>query len=145
LSKSIAFQWPRIGGWFRLGVAGAAILAAQACAPSNAQPAAPHTPAAGSVERRDIFAAMRRMGDDHTRVFVVRYLEVEDGWGWVISDPQSPDGRNHFETESALLHLEGGVWRVVDRPCSEGDCDPTKEMARIRAAHPAAPAAVFPH
>jgi hypothetical protein len=88
--------------------------------------------------------AMRTLGDNHTRVFVVRALEVEDGWAWMAGDPQSPDGLSHFESESALLHKDNGVWKVVDQPCAEADCDPAKELARIRAAYPAAPPGIFP-
>jgi hypothetical protein len=112
-------------------------------APLCAQPA-PYTPVPGSTERNAIFDALRTLGDNHTRVFVVRYLKVQNGWAWVTGDPQSPDGKSHFETESALLRNDGTGWKVLDQPCSEGDCDPAKEIARIRAAYPDAPARIFP-
>jgi hypothetical protein len=87
---------------------------------------------------------MRAKGDDRNRVFVMRYLMVQDGWAWMVADPQSPDGKNHFEPESALLRRDGKGWKVVDQPCGEGDCDAGKELARIRKASPAAPPRIFP-
>jgi hypothetical protein len=111
--------------------------------PSYAQQA-PYTPPAGSEERKAILNAMRALGDIHDRVFVLRYLKVQKGWAWLMGDPQSPDGKNHYESESALLRNEGAGWKVLDQPCTEADCDSKKEMARIRAAYPKAPADIFP-
>jgi len=105
---------------------------------------APYTPAPGSPERKAIFDAMRSIGEDRTRVFVVKYLKVADGWAWMSGDPQSPDGASHFETESALLHKDGNSWRVMAQPCGEGNCDWDSEMARIRKTFKQAPAGIFP-
>jgi hypothetical protein len=99
---------------------------------------------AGSPERKAIYAALAATGDDHARIFVVQSLKVENGRAWTSVNPESADGRQHFEPESALLQKVGGHWQVVDQPCGEGDCDPAAEVARIRAAHPAAPADIFP-
>jgi hypothetical protein len=126
--------------WMRLTIVGFIVLFSAA---ASAQPAA-YTPEPGSAERKAIFDAMRKLGDNPTRVFVVRYLKVQDGWAWVTGDPQSPDNTSHFETESALLRNAGGGWKVLDQPCGEGDCDFKKELARIRAAHPSAPEGIFP-
>src|ERR1700680_4887824 len=125
-------------------LAGAALALTVTVQPVAAETGA-HTPPAGSVERTAIFDAMRALGDNHDRIFVVRYLKVADGWAWVIADPQSPDGKQKYETESALLHATGAGWRVVDQPCSEDGCDDKQELARIRAKFPAAPAAIFPN
>jgi hypothetical protein len=111
--------------------------------PSYAQQA-PYTPPAGSEERKAVLNAMRALGDIHDRVFVLRYLKMQNGWAWFMGDPQSPDGKNHYESESALLRNEGAGWKVLDQPCTEADCDSKKEMARIRAAYPKAPAGIFP-
>jgi hypothetical protein len=111
--------------------------------PSYAEQA-PYTPLAGSAERKAIFNAMRAQGDIHDRVFVLRYLKVQNGWAWLVGDPQSPGGKNHFESESALLRNDGTGWKVLDQPCTEADCDDKKEMARIKAASPKAPAGIFP-
>ena len=104
----------------------------------------PYTPPAGSEERKAILNAMRALGDIHDRVFVLRYLKVQNGWAWLMGDPQSPDGKNHYESESALLRNEGTGWKVLDQPCTEADSDSKKEMARIRTAYPKAPAGIFP-
>jgi hypothetical protein len=102
-----------------------------------------HTPPPGSPERRAIFDATRKIGDIPDRVWVVRFLKVEDSWAWVSGAPQSPDGRQRYEPESALLHRKGGYWAVVDQPCAEEDCDAAHELARIRKRFPAAPKAIF--
>lgn len=111
--------------------------------PSYAQES-PYTPVAGNQERKAIFDAMRARGDNHDRVFVVRYLKVQNGWAWMTADPQSPDGKSHYESESALLRNDGTGWKVLDQPYTEADCDDKKEMARIRTAYPKASAGIFP-
>jgi hypothetical protein len=103
-----------------------------------------HVPPAGSAERKAILDAMRALGDNHDRIFVVRYIKVAAGWAFLTVNPQSPDGKQHYETESALLQQTTAGWKVVDQPCGEGDCDDKQELARIRAKFPAAPAAIFP-
>jgi hypothetical protein len=103
-----------------------------------------YTPPTGSPERKAIYEALRQTGDDHTRVFVVLSLKVDNGWAWTSVNPESADGKQHFEPESALLQKVGSRWQVVDQPCGEGDCDPATEVARIRTAHPAAPVDIFP-
>ncbi len=104
-----------------------------------------HVPPVGSVERKEIFDAMRAPGDHRDRVFVVRYLKVAGSWAWVTVNPKSTDVKQRYETESALLHKSGAGWVVVDQPCAEDGCDDKKEQARIRAKFPAAPAAIFPN
>jgi hypothetical protein len=104
----------------------------------------PTNPPPGSTERKAILDAMRARGDLHNRIFIVRYLKVQGGWAWLIVDPRSPDGKNQYETESALLHKEVPGWKVADQPCTDEGCDDKAEMARIRAAYPNAPRAIFP-
>lgn len=106
------------------------------------QPA--YTPAAGSPERRAIFDALRAAGQDRGRVYVPSHLKVADGWAWVVAEPRSRDGASRFEPERALVRREGARWSVVARPCGEEACDDARETARIRAAFPRAPAAIFP-
>jgi hypothetical protein len=106
--------------------------------------AGPHTPATGSPERKAIFDAMRRLGDLPNRVFVVKYLKVQDGWAWTATEPKSSDGAQQYEPESALLHFQDGIWKVIDQPCGEEGCDLKQEIIRIRAANPKAPAGIFP-
>ncbi len=105
----------------------------------------PHTPKPGTPERKAIADAMRAKGDDHSRVFVVRYLMVQDGWAWIVAEPRSSDGENHYETESALLRKDAKGWKVVDQPCSEVNCEADHELARIKQAFPAAPPRIFPN
>lgn len=119
-------------------------LATLLSAPLALAEQSPYTPKPGTAERKAIADAMRAKGDDHNRVFVVRYLMVQDGWAWIVADPRSPDGRNHYETESALLHQDGKGWKVVDQPCGEADCDAATELARIKKTFPDAPARIFP-
>lgn len=103
-----------------------------------------HTPAKGSAERKAIMDAMRAKGGDPDRVFIVRRLKISGNWAWLDCDPQSRDGSNHYEPESALLRNSGGKWKVVDQPCGEGDCDFDSEVSRIRDENPQAPDAIFP-
>lgn len=109
---------------------------------SLAQPAA--TPSPGSPVRKAIMDAMRATGEDKTRIFIVRRLSVANGWAWLDVAPQSRNGRNRYESESALLRQRGEAWAVVDQPCSKAGCDTKKEVRRIRGAFPGAPASIFP-
>lgn len=54
-------------------------------------------------------------------LFVVKHLKVKDGWAWVHTLPQSPNGKNHYEDVSALLHLKGHRWEIVELACTEED------------------------
>ena len=76
----------------------------------------------GSPVRRAILDALRqemkRFGS-FKMLFVVRSLKVKDGWAWVHTLPQSPDGKNHYEDVSALLHLKGDTWEVAELACTE--------------------------
>ena len=87
--------------------------------------------------------ALRKMGDLPDRVFMVRTFRIQRDWAWVVADPQSSDGKQRYETQSALLRNVGGSWKVVDQPCTEESCNTTNAMLRIRHAHPKAPAALF--
>ena len=123
-----------------------ALLAASvsAAAAPSAFAAKVYTPPKGSTERKAIMNALRAKGDDQDRIFVVRYLKVSQGWAWATVDPQSSDGQNHYETESALLRKTGKTWKVIDQPCSEADCDGDEEIARIQDENPDAPEEIFP-
>ena len=76
----------------------------------------------GSPIRRAILDALRQKMKSLSglnMVFIVRSLKVKDGWAWVHTLPQSPDGKNHYEDVSALLHLKGGSWEVTELACTE--------------------------
>ena len=59
----------------------------------------------------------------------MRYLRVAKDWAFITGDPQSADGKQHYEAESALLHKVNERWGVVDQPCAEADCDEHAEIA----------------
>jgi hypothetical protein len=76
-----------------------------------------HAPAPGTVERRQILAALRdevRRWHKLEVVFVVDELRVVGNWAWIWTRPESPDGRNHYEGVGGLLHREQDQWRVVE-------------------------------
>jgi hypothetical protein len=120
-----------------------ALMLSVARSPALAQTTGVHTPATGSVERKAILDAMRS-GDNPDRSFVARYLRVSKGWAWITGDPQSVDGQQHYEAESALLRQEKERWVVVDRPCTEADCQERAEILRMLAKFPTAPSTIFP-
>jgi hypothetical protein len=120
-----------------------ALMLAVARSPALAQTTGVHTPAAGSAERNAILDAMRS-GDNPDRIFIVRYLRVSKSWAWVTGDPQSADGQQHYEAESALLHKDTERWIVVDRPCTEADCKERAEIVRMLAKFPTVPSTIFP-
>jgi hypothetical protein len=127
-----------LGSAFALGFA-ALLLPGDAGAKSSIR-----TPAKGSAERKAILDGMRAAGGDATRVFVVRWIRTDGAWAYVVADPQSKDGRNRYETESALLQKAGKAWLVVDQPCAEEGCDPDSEIVRLMQENPAAPREIFP-
>jgi hypothetical protein len=75
----------------------------------------------GSAERKLILDALRNEMQQHgiEMVFVVRHLKVKDGWAWVHTLPQSPNGVSHYEDVSALLRKSGAGWEVVELPSAE--------------------------
>ena len=81
-------------------------------------------------------------------VFVVRYLKVKDGWAWAHTLPQSPDASNRYEDVSALLHLQDGVWTVVEIPCGEEenpDClNGPEYFSGLQRRFPDVPTVIFP-
>ena len=106
--------------------------------------AGPTTPPEGSPEREAIFAAISAGRGQGELTFVTSHFLMQGDWAWLTAAPQSKDGTQHYETESWLLNKAAGGWKVVDQPCAEEGCAPKQELARIRAAHPEAPAGIFP-
>jgi len=112
-----------------------------------------YMPARGSAERAAILDAMRahrRRFDPQRVIFVVSYLRVQRGWAWASVRPQSPDGRSHYEDESALLRRRAGRWEVVETMPAAGEREgtPTEEdcawFQQLRWRLPALPTAVLP-
>jgi hypothetical protein len=127
-----------------IGPVAAAVVLAAAQSPVVAQTTGVHTPATGSAERAAILDAMRARGDNHDRIFAVRYLRVSKDWAFVTGDPQSSDGKQHYEAESALLHKVKDRWSVVDQPCAEADCNERAEIVRMLGKFPGVPSTIFP-
>jgi len=76
---------------------------------------------------------------------------IKDGWAWVQANPQSPDGKNHFEPAWSLLRKQGGQWKVLYmRPCcgecaDDPDCADDKRLYRmLKRTWPEAPEEIFP-
>jgi hypothetical protein len=83
-----------------------------------------YTPASGSIERREILDVVRlKVKELHELdvVFVVKTMNVCDGWAWVHTLPQSKDGGSRYEDFYALLHKKKGKWTIVEIPCTEPD------------------------
>jgi hypothetical protein len=109
------------------------------------------TPPPGDPLRAQVLEGLRReMARTHglELIFVVEELNVKDGWAWVATEPQSPDGTNRYEPVSALLQQRGGAWRVVEMPCTEVDNPECLGEAgyfkRLRARYPSIPVEVLP-
>jgi|YNPBryantNP2012_1023418.scaffolds.fasta_scaffold02273_8 hypothetical protein len=110
--------------------------------------------AKGSQERKAILDALRKalspLISDRI-VFVVKHLKVKNGWAWVETYPQSPDGTAKYEPVDALLHKEGNEWVVkAMRPCcgeyaDDPDCVDIKRYYRkLMREFPSVPAGIFP-
>jgi len=108
------------------------------------------TPPAGSGLRKEILDGLRReLLQLHgvKVVFVVENLLVKDGWAWLDSRPQSPDGTKSYEDVSALLHQENSNWKVAEIPCTEidnPDClGDAGYITRLQQRFPTAPLALI--
>ena len=123
-----------------------ATATAQDCQEQNT-----YTPEKGTQERKDILDALRenvyKMHNTEV-VFVVRYLKVYDGWAWVHTLPQTPDGSNMFEDLLALLHQENDQWKVIEIPCAEEDnplCITSEDYYQnLIKRHPGLPECILP-
>ncbi|MBV5326081.1 MAG: hypothetical protein JZU65_00360 [Chlorobium sp.] len=82
------------------------------------------TPAPGSSERRAVLDVLRskvRELHEIDVVFVVRKLNVQGGWAWVETLPQTADGTGRYESFAALMRKKAGIWRILEIPCAEPD------------------------
>lgn len=118
---------------------------------AEGKPHSAFTPPPGSGERRQILGSLRHEIFRLHRldvVFVVDFLKVQDGWAWVETRPQSPDGQSRYEGVSALLRKSGGLWRIAELACSGPD-DPEclgspDYFRKLKARFPALPLSVLP-
>jgi len=121
------------------------------CAPVATPPGKPAThayaPAKGSPERTTILAGVRAARDRQGLKNVVLFvpsLQVHGGWAWVRVNPQSADGKNHYESQSGLLREKAKKWTLLEWMPSEEGTDYAKYFHDLRAKYPAAPADIFP-
>ena len=84
-------------------------------------------------------------------IFVVRHLKVNKGWAWVETDPESADGKNHYEPMVGLLHKKNGRWTYIEGPpefavCeADPDCiDTARYFKKLARKYPAASPDIFP-
>ena len=110
----------------------------------KAKVVAPHTPKPGSAERKAILNAFRRVwlanSDYKTVAFVVPWIKVLNGWVYIVVKPQSVDEKQHYEQEAALLRLQKGNWKVVERMGGESDCD----LSCLSKKYPNMPVSIYP-
>ena len=120
----------------------------------NATKSATYTPAKGSEDRKAIMDALRvviRKMSGLEVIFVVRHLKINEGWAWVETDPESADGKNHYEPMVGLLHKKNGRWTYIEGPpefavCEEDpDCvDTARYFKKLARKYPAASPNIFP-
>src|SRR5205823_1498430 len=106
-----------------------------------------YTPAQGSAERNAILQAVHVAMEKRQpgkKILVVRYLKADNGWAWIQVDPQSPDGTQHYETQSGLLHNNAGKWALIEWMPAEEGLDTHKYFQQLKKKYPAAPADIFP-
>ena len=113
-----------------------------------------YTPATGSEDRKAIMDALRvviRKMSGLEVIFVVRHLKINKGWAWVEADPESADGKNHYEPMVGLLHKKSGRWTYIEGPpefavCEQDpDCvDTARYFKKLVRKYPAASPDIFP-
>ena len=106
-----------------------------------------HTPPDGSAERNAILKAVQhalaRQGRKNL-VLNVPYLKVHNGWAWIQVNPQSADGRQHYESQSGLLQQTSDKWKLLEWMPAEEGTDYPKYFKKLKAKYPSAPPDIFP-
>ena len=106
-----------------------------------------HTPAEGSAERNAILQAtqhaLARQGRKNL-VLIVPYLKVHNGWAWIQVNPQSADGRQHYESQSGLLQQQTNKWKLLEWMPAEEGTDYKKYFNNLKTKYPSAPPDIFP-
>lgn len=122
---------------------------ADTAASSEALTAYTHGP--GTAERKAILDALRADQKALTKldeIYVVHHLKVQSGWAFTQVSPQSPDGKNHYEDLSALLHktrVQGKyVWSVAGYVAAEADTDFATALTDLQSKFSGAPKSIFP-
>ena len=127
---------------------GTAILATSLLLSGCASVNTAHTPPEGSAERNAIIQATKhalaRQGRKNV-VLVVPYLKVHNGWAWIQVNPQSADGKQHYESQSGLLQEKAtNKWTLLEWMPAEEGTDYTKYFKNLKAKYPSAPGDIFP-
>jgi hypothetical protein len=106
-----------------------------------------HTPPDGSAERNAILQAVQhalaRQGRKNL-VPNIPYLKVHNGWAWIQVNPQSADGRQHYESQSGLLQQTSNKWKLLEWMPAEEGTDYAKYFKNLKAKYPSAPPDIFP-
>lgn len=112
-------------------------------------------PPPGSPERKGILETLRNLvpeKDGKKALFTVRHMRVLGQWAWVETDPQSADGKDHYEPLECLVRsTQKGSWTIeACRPCC-GDCvddpdcrDKSRFYRSLRSRFPEVPQEIFP-
>ena len=113
-----------------------------------------YTPVKGSEDRKAILDALRvvsRKMSGLEVIFVVRHLKVNNGWAWIETEPESADGKDHYESMVGLLHKKNGRWAYVEGPpefaiCEQDpDCmDTARYFKKLARKYPAVSPDIFP-
>lgn len=110
-----------------------------------------YTPPPGSAERRILLEVMRRKVLELSRLdvlFVVKEMNLNSGWAWVHTLPQSKDGAGRYEDFIAILQKKNGRWRIAEIPCTEpdnADClDSPNYVRHLRKRFPDMPTIILP-
>jgi len=77
-------------------------------------------------------------------VLVVPYLKVHNGWAWIQINPQSADGKQHYEPQSGLLQETTKKWTLLEWMPAEEGTDYKKYFKNLKAKYPSAPPDIFP-
>jgi uncharacterized protein YceK len=126
---------------------GTAILAASLLLSGCASVNTAHTPPEGSAERNAIIQATQRALARQGRknlVLVVASLKVHNGWAWIQVNPQSTDGKQHYESQSGLLQQTTKGWTLLEWMPAEEGTDYKTYFKNLKAKYPLAPADIFP-
>jgi hypothetical protein len=110
---------------------------------------APHayTPPNGSLERSAIIVGVKEAlaKQGRTNVVVqVPYLKVNSGWAWIQVNPESADGKQHYESQSGLLQEKAKKWTLLEWMPAEEGTDTKAYFKKLKAKYPQAPADIVP-
>lgn len=100
-----------------------------------------YTPAPGSNDRKQLMNALRNKYRPNV-VFVIKHLKVSGDWAWATVTPQSSDGKEYYEDQSALFRREGTQWVLKGTVGRAGE-DARVQFRHLLAKYPNIPDSVF--